>query len=362
MTRILVLTPYSYGTVAGPRSSFELWERLLREEGYEFDYAPFESERLKRLLYEPGATAAKAAEMMRCYVRRFADLRRLRSYDAVLVNREAALLGPEVFERLVSVARVPLIYHLDDPLYIPYRSRANGALSYAKCFGKVKRIARLAKVVIANSDAHREYLSRYARQIRQIPSVVDAREYRFEPRSATGDRHPVCVGWTGSFPTVPNLQVVADVLRRLGTRDDVRLRFVGTRDPGIDGVPYTAHDWRAETEVADLRTFDVGMVPLPDDAWSRTKFNLKLVQYMALGIPPVCTPLGMNPRMIEHGVTGFLASSPAEWEAALTRLVEDGGLRREMGARAAEEAHERYTLQANADVILETFAYACRGA
>ena len=103
----------------------------------------------------------------------------------------------------------------------------------------------------------------------------------------------------------------------------------------------------------DLRQLDIGLLPLPVDEWTKRKFYLKLVQYMALGIPAVCTPLGSNPEVVDHGETGFLADGPGEWMDSIERLIEDPDLRREMGERAARVAHARYTLQANEDAIVE---------
>ena len=79
--------------------------------------------------------------------------------------------------------------------------------------------------------------------------------------------------------------------------------------------------------MSDLEQLDIGLVPLPDNEWNRRKFNLKVAQYMALGIVPVATPLGSNPEVIEHGLDGFLASTPGEWTTHLETLVRDGALR-----------------------------------
>jgi glycosyltransferase involved in cell wall biosynthesis len=353
--RVLVLTPYAYGTVPGPRSSFELWERVLRESDIHLDYLVFETAALHEVLYEPGRVPAKAWEMARAYAR-FAPraIRRARDYDAVLINREATLVGPAALERLVARSGRPLIYLLDDPLYIPYRSPSNGWLSYLKFFGKVKSLCRMSSVVLANSPSHARFARAYNDNVWEIPSVVDGDLYTgWAPQeSPTG---AVGIGWTGSPSTASNLKVIADPLEALGRRDDVELRFIGASESELPGVPHTLLPWRASTEVEDLRSFDVGLLPLPRTPWTRHKFYLKLVQYMALGIPPVATPLGSNPILIKEGETGFLADSDGEWLAKLERLVADPALRERVGRRAAELALSRYTLQANAERIVAAF-------
>jgi glycosyltransferase involved in cell wall biosynthesis len=348
-----VLSPYPYGTAGGPRSGLELWEPLLREVGIEFEYLAFETDRLHEILYLPGQTLAKTTEMLRSYARTLVRAIGSRDHDAVLVSREAALVGPALIERIAVRGGKPLIYVLDDPHYVPYRSPSNGLLSYLKFFGKVKSLCRMSAAVLANSPQHVEFARRYSDNVWEIPSVVDARLYTPLPPRLVSDT--ICVGWTGSPSTVPNLQVIRRPLEHLGRRSDVRLRFIGADAFGLDGIPYEGIPWRADTEVDDLRALDVGLLPLPDTPWTRRKLYLKLVQYMALGIPPVATPLGANTTMIEDGETGLLARDDAEWISAVERLVEDPELRARMGERAAEVAHRRYTLQANAEKIVAAF-------
>ncbi|MCW2992474.1 MAG: hypothetical protein JWM73_3068 [Solirubrobacterales bacterium] len=352
--RVLVLTPYLYGTAPGPRSSIELWERVLEPAGIQLDYAAFESDRLHRIIYRPNESRAKAAEMVRCYGRQLGTVGRLSDYDAALIYREAALIGPALIERLAA-RKVPLIYQLDDPLYVPYRSIHNGYLSYLKFFGKVRSIAGLSAVTVVNSPQHAEYVAPHARRIVEVPSVVDADTYTYVPPEREPGS-PVTIGWSGSSTTVGNLQVIEPVLRELGARDDVRLKFIGGGDFGLPRVAHEAQQWSAATEIDDLRSLDIGLLPLPDNPWNRRKFYLKLVQYMALGIPAVCTPLGTNPQVVDHGETGFLAETLDDWRALLGRLIDEPELRRDMGRRAAEEAQRHYTLQANADKIVSAFA------
>lgn len=352
--RVLVLTPYPYGTVAGPRSSFELWERVLHDAGVEFDYAVFETDRLHEILYLDGRAGEKSLEMVRSYVRQFARVGRASQYDAVLVNREAALIGPALIERWAARRGTPLIYLLDDPLYIPYRSPSNGVLSHLKCFGKVAALCRISRTVIANSPSTCAFARRHNANVWEIPSVVDADRYTgWEPRPA--GRDGVCIGWTGSASTAGNLQVIRAPLRALSRRQDVRLRFIGADRYDLPEIAHEAVRWRAETEVEDLRRLDIGLLPLPLTPWTPHKFYLKLIQYMALGIPAVATPLGSNPLVIDDGRSGFLARDEREWTTVLERLAEDSDLRERVGRCGAQEAHRRYTLQANAERIVAAF-------
>lgn len=352
---VLALVPHQYGHAPGQRSSIELWEDVLTPAGIHIHYAPFETERLHEVLFSPGHYATKASEMMRAYFQRLKQVRDLDQFDAVFVYREAALLGPALLEKMVARRGKPIIYQLDDPLYVPYRSPSNGYFSYLKFFSKVAEICRLAKVVIVNSSHIREFVSQYNKTVWQVPSIVDTSKYVFRPETIEKRPGEVCIGWSGSPTTMKNIQVISGALRKLAEQVNYRAHLIGGTDFDLPGVPYTAQKWAAETEVEDLRKMQVGMVPLPVNEWNKRKFYMKTAQYMSLGIPPVATPLGSNPEMIEHGVTGFLADSEAEWIMYLKQLIEDHELRLSMSRKAVEAAKDTYSLEGNAEKIIAAF-------
>ena len=352
---VLALIPNQCGHAPGQRSSIELWESVLAPLGINIHYSPFETERLREVLYQPGHYATKVGEMVRGYVERIKVLGDLKRFDAVFVYREAALLGPAFLERMVARRGVPIIYQLDDPLFVPYTSPSNGYLSYLKCFGKISEICRLAKVVMVNSTQIREYVSQYNQNIWQVPSVVDTRQYVFRPELLEKQPDEVCIGWSGSPTTIGNIRVIAPALRKLAEQVSHRVHLIGGTEFDLPGVPYVAQEWAADTEVEDLRKMQVGMVPLPVNEWNKRKFYMKTAQYMALGIPTVATPLGSNPEVIQHGVTGFLADSEDEWVEYLSLLIKDHELRLRMSHAAAKVAQEKYSLESNTQKIIEAF-------
>jgi glycosyltransferase involved in cell wall biosynthesis len=352
---VLALIPNQYGHAPGQRSSIELWESVLAPVGINIHYAPFETERLHEVLYRPGHYATKVGEMVRAYIDRIRLLGDLRRFDAVFVYREAALLGPAFLEKMVARRGLPIIYQLDDPLFIPYTSPSNGYLSYLKFFGKISEICRLSKVVMVNSTQIREYVSQYNQNIWQVPSVVDTTQYEFRPDLLEVKPEEVCIGWSGSPTTIGNIRVIAGALRQLAERVKHRVHLIGGTEFDLPGVPYVAQKWSAETEVADLRKMQVGMVPLPVNEWNKRKFYMKTAQYMALGIPTVATPLGSNPEVVEHGVTGFLADSEEEWIKYLSLLINDHELRLQMAQAAATAAQKKYSLEGNTGKIIGAF-------
>jgi glycosyltransferase involved in cell wall biosynthesis len=352
---VLALIPNQYGHAPGQRSSIELWQSVLAPVGINIHYSPFESERLHEVLYQRGHYATKIKEMVRAYVERIKLLGDLKQFDAVFVYREAALLGPAFLEKMVARRGLPIIYQLDDPLFIPYTSPSNGYLSYLKFFGKIADICRLSKVVMVNSTQIREYVSQYNQNIWQVPSVVDTKQYVYRPELLDRQSSEVCIGWSGSPTTIGNIRVIAGALRKLAVEVKHRVHLIGGTEFDLPGVEYVAQKWSAETEVDDLRKMQVGMVPLPVNEWNKRKFYMKTAQYMALGIPTVATPLGSNPEVVQHGVTGFLADSENEWVEYLKLLINDRELRLRMSQAAAQAAQEKYSLEGNTGKIIQAF-------
>ncbi len=350
--RVLTLVPNQKGFSPGQRGSIELWESVLKSAGIELDYAPFETDKLSRILYKNGNHLSKAFEMIRGYVDRIGLLKRLDQYDAVFVYREAALLGPAFLEKMVA-RKKPIIYQLDDPLFMPYKSPSNGYLSYLKFFGKIKEIIRISKVVMVNSSHIREYAEQFNKNIWQVPSIVDTQKFTYEPFSENIKR--VCVGWSGSPTTLKNIKLVEKPLARLSEKDVCDIRFIGGTDFNLENVKYTAQKWNGATEVEDLRQIQIGLVPLPENSWNKYKFIMKTAQYMALGIVPVGTPMASNTEVIRHGENGFLAATDDEWLEYLTILIKDYKLRSKMSVEAAKDAQANYSLEANAPKVIEAF-------
>jgi glycosyltransferase involved in cell wall biosynthesis len=216
---------------------------------------------------------------------------------------------------------------------------------------KTPTICGLARHVTVGNEALAAYARRHASAVTVIPSTIDTDEYRIAERAA--NVRPV-VGWTGSTTTVRYLEALAPALRDLRGRLDFVLQVVGSeaRLPGVEvgNVP-----WRAETEAEDLRPLDVGLMPLEDDDWSRGKCGLKALQYMALGIPPVVSPVGVNATIVRDGENGFHARNDAEWVDRIERLLRDPELRARLGAAARRTVEESYSARVQAPRMAEVF-------
>lgn len=359
---LLAIVPSIYDTNPSQRYRIEQWEPLLRERGVEITYRPFESEELNAVLYKPGQWGRKLRLVSRSFARRAADMRAARGYDAVYLLREAALLGPALFERLLRRSGVPVVFDFDDAVFERYVSPSNGYLSYLKFPGKTRAVCRLAAHVMAGN----EYLATYARRVNPrvtvIPTTVDTARYTVEPR--VRNDVPV-VGWTGSYSTVQHLRTLSGALRRLARSERFRLRIIGApgvRLEGLEGLDVEALPWRSETEVEDLRPVDIGVMPLPEEPWTRGKCGMKALQYMGLAIPTVCSPVGVNSEIVRDGENGFLAASEDEWVEKLTLLLRSADLRERLGRAGRATVEECYSAACQAPRVFQIIESVVRGA
>ena len=352
--RILAIVPATFDTSPGQRFRLEQWEPILLQHGITITWSPFEDESLHAVMGRSGNTFTKISGILKGFSRRFADVRRAKDFDAIYIFREAALLGPAFFERILASTGVPMVFDFDDAVWVRYVSPAHGYLSYLKMPQKTDRIIRQCARVMAGN----QYLADYADQINShitiVPTTIDTDKYRLLDGMKKQNEVPV-IGWSGSFSTVQHLDTLRNALQQLAKDVRFKLRVIGTSAYELPGVEVEALPWRATSEVEDLSGFDIGIMPLPDEDWTRGKCGLKALQYMALGIPTVCSPVGVNSEIIQDGVNGILAASDDEWVSKLKQLLADAGLRTRLGEAGKQAVIKKYSAKAIAPKVAAMF-------
>lgn len=349
--RLLALMPSLYDTSPGQRYRLEQWEPLLKERGVEITYESFESSELHDTVYKPGQIGKKLKLVGEALKRRTSLLKRIKNYDVVYIFREAALLGPPVLERLIYQTGVPIVFDFDDAIFVSYKSPSNGYLSYLKFAGKAKTNCRIASHVMVGNPYLAEYARRVNKNVTVIPTTIDTDKYR--PIKSIEDKRQLIIGWTGSYSTVQHLDTIRGAIKKIAERESLRLRVIGTPVYKIDGVEIEAMQWRSNTELEDLSAIDIGIMPLPDDNWSKGKCGLKALQFMALGIPTVCSPVGVNTDIIQDDENGLIADTEDEWVEKLGRLLKSPELRQRLGEAGRRTVEQKYSAMAQAPRVYD---------
>ena len=276
-------------------------------------------------------------------------------YSAVFVQKEIAPYCPPCFEAALSAMRAKVIYDIDDAIYIPYAGSKHRAV---RLFlgGKVPSALRRSTIVLAGNPFLREYALRYNRQTILFPTVVDTAKYAV--REARGSI-PI-VGWIGTPETVRFLEERADVLRDVMRRSPYQIRVIGASVPVIQGLDVSCVPWSEETEARELARCDIGIMPLPEGEWAKGKCGLKLLQYMACGLPVVSSPDGGAGGIVRHGESGYIARSAEEWSTALAALIDDPELRGLMGREGRKHVEGRFSLEVWAPRMAEILSKCIR--
>jgi len=340
---LIAFVPYPPNTTPSQRFRIEQWRGVLDELGIQIRLAPFADLRLMSLLYQPGRAAQKIAGMIAGFVRQARNVATAGRVDAILIHRAACLAGPALLERVLTLWRKPILFDFDDAIYLRHTSGANRLFDWLKFPGKTAALCRLSSFVVAGN----EYLAAYARKhnprVVVVPTSIDTDLYTPMEREDWSGR--VTIGWTGSATSLTYLETFAPVLRELLRRRDVEIRVQSNRPPALSGIPVVWQPWSPETEIQEIRRYHIGIKPMPDDPWARGKCPMKELQYMALGVPAVCSAVGTSVEVIRDGENGFLATNGDQWLAHLTRLVDDAALRRTIGLAGRQTVEERYSMR-----------------
>jgi glycosyltransferase involved in cell wall biosynthesis len=337
--RVLFLTRYP---VSGASSRYRVHQYVpyLEDQGVQCTLQSFMDEPLYALSFSPGRTASKLWQTTKAVLRRVRAVLRHRRYDVVYMQRELLPFGPPWLERWLKRRGARLAFDYDDALFIAKPSRYNPIASLFRAPGKVRELFGLVDLVVAGNDWLRDQAIAHGGTAVTLEVAEDASRFPERHGSAGSD---VVIGWLGSTSTAKYLRLIEPVLRDVAARyPRVRFELMGSGAFDMPGVPWQVLPWSLEGEVAALAHWDIGLMPLPEEDWARGKSGGKARTYMAAGVVPVCTGIGYNLELIEHGRTGLLCRTPADWSEGLARLIEMPALRGEMGAAARAEVRTRF--------------------
>jgi glycosyltransferase involved in cell wall biosynthesis len=352
--RVLGLATYPVEAAATRFRMIQFIEPLA-EHGIELSVYPFLDSSLYGSLYKRSEWPRTSLGLMLASVRRVRELWRARKADVLFVQREAMMFGPPLVEWLtVNLHHCPMVLDLDDATYVSYKSPTYGRLgSMLKWFSKTNDLIRWSRFVTCGNREIAAYVTSKGRPAVVIPTVVDTTCFR--PLADRQVRDVPVIGWVGTHSTFPYVKTIFPVLERLAREHSFRLRLVGTGDNNvvIPGVEIENLPWKLDREIADFQSLDIGIYPIVEDDWSVGKSCFKAVQYMAVGVPFVVSPVGACQDIAESNQTHFVARNEQEWYEHLSRLLSDEALRQRMGEAGRRYAVQHYSIEAHVQKLAE---------
>lgn len=353
MKKVLIACVFPKDTVPNQRFRFEQYLDYLSQTGFEIVFSSLLTKEDYSIYFKKGYFFKKGIIVLKGFFKRYRQVKSASKYDLIFIPRESFMLGTSWFEKQFA-KKSKLIFDFDDAIWITYSISANRRFKFLKNPNKTAQIIRIADLIFAGND----YLANYAKQFNKnvvvIPTTIDTFKYQNDYKE---NKDKICIGWSGSFSTIVDFKTCIGALKILKNKYGSKIYFKVIGDANykneelnIDGYP-----WIEKTEVNDLKEIDIGIMPLPDTEWARGKCGLKGLQYMTLSIPTVMSPVGVNSKIIQDGVNGFLASGIQEWVEKLSLLIDSAQLRDQIGQNGRNTVVAKYSVKATEELYLQYF-------
>ncbi|MEQ9424493.1 MAG: glycosyltransferase family 4 protein [Cyclobacteriaceae bacterium] len=351
--KILFLIPYPLHSAASQRFRFEQYLEFVKEEGHAIEIRSFIEFATWEKLYSEGNALLKILGVLGGYIKRCIHLKQAISSDIVFIHREAAPLGPPVFEWMISkILQKKIIYDFDDAIWIPNTSLENSKVSKLKWHSKVDSICKWSWRISCGNTYLAEYAKQFNRNVVLNPTTIDQ---RYHAPGKTNESKPLTIGWTGTHSTLKYLEAVIPIISQLEGNYDFKFRVISDKAPEFELESMEFVKWRLESEIDDLNDIDIGLMPLPDDPWSKGKCGFKALQYMALEIPALVSPVGINKEIVEDAIQGYHCSTSQDWKNSIEKLLVSEPLRKKMGQAGRKKVIEGYSVKSNTQNFLSLF-------
>jgi glycosyltransferase involved in cell wall biosynthesis len=324
---------------------------LLEKKGFEISVNYLLGDNYISYLYEK--TKLPIFEIIFSYLKRIMLLLFNNKFDIIWIEQEAFPWMPPFFEKLLLTRQKKVMSDYDDAFFHRYDLHNNKIVR--RILGqKIDMVMNRADIVLAGN----EYLAERARKNNMtgtyiFPTVVDTQ--KFVNQNIRNDKI-FTIGWIGTPGNIKYLKTIEPALEKLSAKKNVKISIVGAGNVEFKNFTVNNIKWSEQTEVSEISKFDVGIMPLLDSPWERGKCGFKLIQYMACGLPVIGSPVGVNDKIILHGINGFKANNIEDWVKYFELLNENPDLAKKMGNEGRKFVNENYSLQNNFKNLLNIFS------
>lgn len=356
--KILFLLPFTLDKAPAQRFRAEAYFDLLAANGFEIEWRAFFGEGSWETLYGSGSGLQKGWLVLKGFFKRFYHVFFIvPRYDFIFLQREAAPLGPPVFEWIIAkLLRKKMIFDFDDAMWIPNipnKDINSKFVSWFKAFWKIGYICKWSYKVVPGNNYLGDYAKKFSDNVVIIPTVIDTVNTYIPVQQK--NKKKLVVGWTGSHSTLIYLPMVTPVLEELQKKYAFNFLVIANKNPELKLRDWSFVKWNTTTEISDLQKIDIGIMPLTSDKWSEGKCGFKVIQYLGLGIPAIASPVGVNKEIIEQEINGFLAEEDNEWSTYLETLIADAELRKRTGESGRKKIVENYSIISQQQRFLSLF-------
>ncbi|NBR05155.1 MAG: glycosyltransferase [Planctomycetes bacterium] len=264
----------------------------------------------------------------------------------VIIQRK---LPPSWLTWLIKRSCKHLIFDFDDAIFLR-DSYSKKRMDDPSKLARFVALSKAADAMVAGNQFLANVTAEHTNtsKICVIPTVIDTSKYH--PKTSPPLNDSLEMVWIGSKSTLQSLEIIRPILEQLGrTFPNLSLKVICDSFPSFENLKVTPVHWQESIEVAEISNSDLGICFMPDDRWSRGKCGLKLLQYMAAGLPVIANPVGVHNEIIRHGHNGFLANTYEDWSNAIAHIYQNKEKQNLMGRRGREIVDSLYSVNANAE-------------
>ncbi|WP_373032849.1 glycosyltransferase [Sulfurovum sp.] len=356
--KIIAFTKYSY---EGPSSRYRFYNYVdcFAKEHISMQIDPF----FTLAYFVQTNKVLKIFNVIVSYLRRVFQLLVVlffpKKYDLVLIEYELLPFFPAVFEYLFKKRQIKYVVDYDDAVFHKYDQHKSAFVRWFFA-EKIGQVISNAEVVIVCNPYLEQYAKKYNSNVLRLPTVVLLENYKkaIQVHEVKTDAKPFVIGWIGSKSTSVYIVDILQAMEKFASKYDVVFNLVGFNESVLhngmkERCKIEVIPWSEESEIEEILKFDVGIMPLKSDPWSKGKCGFKLVQYMSCAKPVVASPVGINTALVKEGENGFLAESADEWFEAFEKLYLNMELREKMAETNIQKIETEYNHSMNCKKYVE---------
>lgn len=351
--KIAVLAIHRPFRAPNERYRWHQYSDFLTQNNISADYFYIVNEQDDKILFHSDNLLMKIIIYTKTFFKRWKQIKNLKHYDAVLIYRELHWfsLFTKLFLKIIRRKTPKIIFDFDDAIWLA------GADIFTDFFKqptkKTITYIQFADKIIAGNSYLENFAKQYNKNVTIIPTVVDT-DYFIPLPHLRHHQRILTIGWMGSHSTIQHLLLIIPALKHIQKKyPQAQFKFIGKKF-FIKDLNTWIEDWKLDKEIETLNSFDIGIMPLPNDEWSKGKCGLKLLTYMACAVPCIASNVGVNKEIIEKTKGGYCCSNESEWLEKLSMLIDNSSLRTQLGQEGRENVEKYYSLNAWKETFLNT--------